>query len=43
LNGGGKLCTTSWLHWRISAMHYQDDKGDTLESGEVELEYELYL
>ena len=42
--GWQKLCTTPWLRERISAMHHQDDEGDIpQESGEVELEYELYL
>ena len=33
------VCTTSWLKDRTSSMHHQDDEG---ESGEVELDYELF-
>ena len=41
--GWKKLSTTSWLKDRISSMHHHDEEGDLLESGEVELDYELHI
>ena len=39
--GWQKLSTTSWLQDRLSSTH-QDDVGETVEQGEVDLDYELY-
>ena len=39
--GWKKLSTTSWLQDRLSSVH-QDEEGETLEHGEVDLDYELY-
>ena len=41
--GWQKLSTMSWLQDRLSSMHHQDEEEETLEMGEVDFDYELFL